>query len=408
VNPMKLYEFEGKQLLKACGVPVPEGRVVCRAEEIGEITEPTIVKAQALSGKRGKAGLISLCRDQAETEAAARKVSGAVHNGEKIEKVLLEQALQIKEEHYACITYDTLTRGPLLIFCAQGGMDIEEVKEQAPKKVVTQPIDLNYGLQGWQARQALSKAGISGLKMIKLAEFITRMWNCFQRYDCRTVEVNPLVETEGEDLFACDAKVVLDDDALYRHPELDFPPRSPGRQQTQKELQAKEIDKNDHRGSVGSTYIDLPGDIGILASGGGASIVIMDALLEAGGKPANFTEYSGNPPGEKVEKLTKIVLDKPGLNGCWVVGGTANFTDIYVTLIDGFLKGLREIKPKPDYPIVIRRGGPRDEEAFKALREAAAREGWDFHIYGRDTSMTSTAKTLMDLVAAYKKKKGSK
>ena len=101
-------------------------------------------------------------------------------------------------------------------------------------------------------------------------------------------------------------------------------------------------------------------------------------------------------------------MGKPSLNGCWVVGGTANFTDIYVTLVDGFLKGLRQIKPKPDYPIVIRRGGPKDEEAFKALREAAAKEGWDFHIYGRDTSMTSTAKILVDLVDAYKKKKGLK
>ncbi len=405
---MKLYEYEGKQLLKSVGVPVPDGRVIGSAAELGASDGPIVVKAQALAGKRGKAGLISLCRDRAETEAAVKKALGAEHQGEKITKVLLEQGLQIKEEHYACITYDTLTRSPLLIFCLQGGMDIEEVKAQNPEKVRTQPIDLNFGLQPWQVRQTLNQAGVSGMKLIKLTEFLTRMWACFQKYDCRTVEVNPLVETEEGDLFACDAKVVLDEDALYRHPDLEFPPRSPGRKQTEKELQAKEIDKNDHRGSVGSTYIDLPGDIGILASGGGASIVIMDAMLEAGGKPANFTEYSGNPPGEKVEKLTKIVMDKPGLNGCWVVGGTANFTDIYVTLIDGFLKGLRQIKPKPDYPIVIRRGGPRDEEAFKALREAAAKEGWDFHIYGRETSMTSTAKILIDLVNAYKKKKGLK
>ncbi len=405
---MKLYEYEGKQLFKAAGIPVPDGQTVGAAGELGELPGPVVVKAQALSGKRGKAGLVSLCRDKSEVEAALKKVLGTEHNGEKIGKALVEQALQIKEEHYACITYDTLTRGPTLIFCAQGGMDIEEVKAASPDKVLTQPIDLTLGLQPWMARQTLQKAGVTGMKLLKVAEILARMWTCFVKYDCRTVEINPLVETEEGDLFACDAKVVLDEDALYRHPELEFPPRSPGRKQTEKELQSKDIDKNDHRGSVGSTYIDLPGDLGILASGGGASIVIMDALLEAGGKPANFTEYSGNPPGEKVEKLTKIVLAKPGLNGCWVVGGTANFTDIYVTLVDGFLKGLRQIKPKPDYPIVIRRGGPRDEEAFKALREAAAKEGWDFHIYGRDTSMTSTAKILVDLVAAYKKKKGLK
>ena len=294
---MKLYEFEGKQLLKASGVPVPDGRVVSSPTELGDVTGPVVVKAQALSGKRGKAGLVSFCRERDEAEGALRKVLGAEHHNEKIEKALVEQGLNIKEEHYACITYDTLTRSPALIFSAQGGMDIEEYKAVHPDRVVVQAIDMNLGLQPWVARQAVQKAGISGIKMLKLAEFISRMWNCFAQNDCRVLEVNPLVETQEEDLFACDAKVVLDDDALYRHPNLKFPPRSPGRKQTEKELAAKDIDKNDHRGSVGSTYIDLPGDLGILASGGGDSIVIMDALLEAGGKPANFTEYSGNPPG---------------------------------------------------------------------------------------------------------------
>ena len=190
---MKLYEFEGKQLLKASGVPVPDGRVVSSPTELGDVTGPVVVKAQALSGKRGKAGLVSFCRERDEAEGALRKVLGAEHHNEKIEKALVEQGLNIKEEHYACITYDTLTRSPALIFSAQGGMDIEEYKAVHPDRVVVQAIDMNLGLQPWVARQAVQKAGISGIKMLKLAEFISRMWNCFAQNDCRVLEVNPLV-----------------------------------------------------------------------------------------------------------------------------------------------------------------------------------------------------------------------
>jgi succinyl-CoA synthetase beta subunit len=145
----------------------------------------------------------------------------------------------------------------------------------------------------------------------------------------------------------------------------------------------------------------LDGDIAVIAAGGGGSVVNMDALIASNGKPANYTEHSGNPPREKLQKLTKIVLAKPDLKGCWFVGGTANFTDIYETLM-GFVEGLREVKPKPNYPIVIRRGGPRDKEAFAALKEIGEKEGFDFHIYGRETPMTATAKIMVEL--AYGKK----
>ena len=130
----------------------------------------------------------------------------------------------------------------------------------------------------------------------------------------------------------------------------------------------------------------------------------MDSLIASGGKPANFVEHSGNPPAYKLETLTKIVLNKPGINGLWFVGGTANFTDIYETL-KGFLDGLRSIKPKPNFPIVIRRGGPRDKEAFEMLEKAKKEEGFDFTLYGSDTSMTSTAKIIVQKVNEFKQKK---
>ena len=231
------------------------------------------------------------------------------------------------------------------------------------------------------------------------------MWRVFQKHDARLVEINPLIETEDEEFFAADAKIILDDDADFRQTDTNFPPRDVlGKKPTKSELAAKEIDANDHRGSAGSTYIELDGNIAVIAAGGGGSLVNMDALMALGGKPANYTEHSGNPPREKLEKLSKIILSKKGLSGVWFVGATANFTDIYETL-SGFVAALRSIKPKPKYPIVIRRGGPRYKEAFKMLEEVKKKEGFDFHIFGPETPMTSTARTIVDLANKFRKKR---
>jgi len=215
--------------------------------------------------------------------------------------------------------------------------------------------------------------------------------------DCLLLEINPLVESAGK-LIALDAKVNLDDTAGGRHKERLLPTRSiPGHISSKNEIEAKKIDENDYRGTAGSTYFDLDGDIAVLASGGGASLTAMDALLATGGSPANYTEYSGNPPKEKVEKLSKIVLSKKNLHALWVVGAIANFTDIYETL-SGFLDALRKINPKPDYPIVIRRGGPNDKKAFEMLKK---NKDFDLHLYGQETTITESAKIVAGLAKNY-------
>ena len=181
-------------------------------------------------------------------------------------------------------------------------------------------------------------------------------------------EINPLFRTPSGEFIAGDAKVILDDEKI-----------NPGERR----------------------FIELDGDIAILASGGGASLLNIDALLRYGGKPANYTEYSGNPPADLVKALTQRVLGRPGLKGAWVIGGTANFTDIYETM-RGFLEGLRQVKPKPMYPIVIRRDGPNQKKAFAMLRESAKKEGYDFHLFDSKTSMAESAKVIVRL--AYSKK----
>jgi len=402
---MRLYEYEGKELFRREGIPLPEGRLISSATEANNIGLPTVVKAQILSGKRGKSGLIIPCKSEDELKSAVQQLLSKEVAGQKIEKVLVEQFLFDKiGEYYLAITYDTSTRSPVVLVSKKGGVAVEEMARDK-NAIVALPINPVLGLQPWMARQVLSTAGFSGLHFLSLAKILLSLWNVFGKYDARLVEINPLIETEDEEFYAADAKIILDDDADFRRKEIQFPPRDVlGRIPTKSETLAKEIDKNDHRGSAGSAFIELPGDIAVIAAGGGGSLVNMDALVALGGKPANYTEHSGNPPREKLKRLTEIVLSKKGLKGCWFVGATANFTDIYETL-SGFVEGLRAIRPKPTYPIVIRRGGPRFEEAFEMLREVGKKESFDFHIFGPDTPMTSTAKTMVDLVNKYTRKK---
>ncbi len=373
---MILYEFEGKELLSKFGVRTPKSQILrSRAEKI-RLKYPIIVKAQVLSGKRKVAGGILEAKSESEARKVISKLLGQIINKEKVKTLLVEEKVSFKSEYYLSVTYDTTTRGPILSFASAGGTGIEE---RGTEHYKVDPILFGIDLpKNHHIPEAITKM---------LPSFLT----AFFSLDLLLLEINPLVVDRQGGVVALDAKIKLDDEANLRHKDWNFPARSiPGHLSTANEIAAKKIDEGDYRGTAGSTYFDLPGDIAILASGGGASLTAMDALLSAGGKPANYTEYSGNPPKEKVEKLTKIVLSKPGIHGLWIVGAVANFTDIYETL-SGFIDALRKVTPKPKYPIVIRRGGPRDAEAFEMLRRI---KDFDLHLYGQEISMTESAEIM--------------
>ena len=209
------------------------------------------------------------------------------------------------------------------------------------------------------------------------------------------MEVNPLVEDEHGKVLALDAKIELCDDGAYKHKERAYPPRVAGfaRPPTEREQLVKEVNAKDYRGTV--KYVELDGDIGFLAAGGGGSITCMDALMSCGGRPSNYTDFSGSPPTEKVYHLTKALLSKPGLRGLWIVGVIASFTRVDETL-QGVAQALEEVRPA--YPIVVRRSGPNEEEGLQILRRTAAKCGLDLVAYGADMPMTKTAKILMDKV----------
>ena len=389
---MKLYEFEGKKLLQEEGIIIPIGRIVDDGGSVrlGEFkASEVIIKAQMLRGKRGKSGFIAT----PENWEDATTVINRWLKEKEVAAVLIEEKLKKSDEYFVSCLYNTISRRPEMVFSAYGGMDIEELARKFPKAVVRRSVDPIYGLESWQAREMAQEAGLEGADIIRAGTILVKLYQIHQKYDCRVAEINPLIRTEDGELIAADAKIELDDSALFRLPRAVVPERSQ-ESENPREKAAKEIDEQDYRGSAGSTYIDLDGDIGVLASGGGASMMAMDSLIAAGGKPANFTEYSGNPPRAKVKRLTEIVLSKPGLRGLWIVGATANFTDIYETLM-GVVEGLRTSSAAKKIPIVIRRAGPRDKEAFEELERIKKEEGFNFHLFGNETSISESAEYLV-------------
>ncbi|KKU73005.1 MAG: Succinyl-CoA synthetase, beta subunit [Parcubacteria group bacterium GW2011_GWA2_47_26] len=401
---MNLYEFEGKNLFAKYGITIPKGVCVYRGEdpvqryrELG--LSELVVKAQVLSGKRGKNAGIRFCSSRDEVENSVRALLNMDLQGQYVAAVRLEERMDILEEHYLSIVYDTKIKQPVLIYSREGGVDIEEVGED---KIFKQLLDIRLPIVTCKATQPYSAMDGSLRHFAPCDDIlwstIQNCWNCFLQEDARLVEINPLVKTREGRWIAVDAKVALDDDAGFRHPEWKgYAPRTMlGRRPTDREVNAKKIDEGEawYRGTAGK-YIEMDGDIAVLFSGGGASLANMDALYRAGLRPANYTEYSGNPPREKVYALTKVVLSKPGLKGLWIAGGVANFTNVKETF-QGIADALDEVRPK--FPIVVRRAGPYEKEGMALMEECMRRNEFEMKLFGKETSMSETAEVLAAIV----------
>ena len=356
-------EIEGKKLFEKYGIAIPQGILANGKERLAPLASPAVIKAQTLSGNRKKEGGIFFARDTRMAQRGIAKIIGKTISGEKVREVLVEEKISAVKEYYIGISYDTAERGPVLLLSPKGGSGVTKAKAI--------PIHFSLGVPPFFLRAALKEAGFSLDDASGIIPVIQKLWKLFLNEYALLAEINPLFKTKKGDFIAGDAKIILDDEKV-----------KPGERR----------------------FIEMGGNIAILASGGGASLLNIDALMGHGGKPANYTEYSGNPKGEVVRELTKRVLNKEGLKGCWVVGGTANFTDIHETM-KGFVEGLRQVTPKPSYPIVIRRDGPRQKEAFEMLSQAAKEEGYQFYLFGGETAMAQTARIMVKLAYDDSKRK---
>ena len=393
---MRLYEFESKEILRQYGIEIPISLLLKSLDGLNnDAAGKGVVKAQLLTvGSREKFGAVKICSSFEEIRKSASMLLHSTVCNEPVDSILLEEKIEILNEYYIGMAYDTDSKTPAVVLSKSGGVDVEKSRNFVKKE-----IDPALGIQDWLAREIAKEAGFSAA-IVKVADIIKKLYACFVREDAKLVEINPLAETSDGRFVALDALIELDDDAGFRHKERSLQPRTLANHKlTERELAVKKINESDYRGTV--KYMELDGDIAFLAAGGGGSITCMDALINCGGSASNYTEYSGNPPKEKVYELTKQMLSRPGLNGLWIVGAIANFTRVDETM-QGIVDAIIEVKP--EYPIVVRRSGPYEKEGLEILRNAAKAHGLDMTVYGKEMPMTKTARILMDKVSVYKKK----
>ncbi len=384
---MNLYEHEGKALLRAYGIRTPNGVLLSHLEAIEAATralggKPAVLKAQLLTGKRAAQHAIAFVETR---EEITHHFMGWQARHETV--ALLEERVDARRELYVSCVYDPRSRGPLMLIGEEGGSEIEQKKNV--RSFIIDPRDPTGAL----AKHARALADISP----RLPETCEKILTLFFHEDARQVEINPLAECADGSLIALDAKIALDDAARTRHAEWSsYAQRTAlGHSPTERERGAECIDTGAqaYRGNAG-TFFELAGDIATLFSGGGASLVNMDAMARHGLKPANYAEYSGNPPKEKVAALAQLVLSKPGLRGALIIGGIANFTDVQETFA-GIAEALDTLKPA--YPIVVRRAGPREREGLALLRACAERNGTRMELFGKETSMEDAVLRLKTL-----------
>ena len=387
---MILTEFEGKQLLAAHQLQIPNGVLVSKAtfqkdlkKCVASLTFPVFVKAQVLHGNRALDGLVQQTQDQSQLEKTVSNLFAETDSsGQAITQVLVEEAVDFKQQHYLSLSYSTRTRSLIVQYTSEGG----EGMDDRGSSLKTQSL-------------SLLKEPTSFKLAPELLGTIKQLWNVFTKNDATLVEINPLVESGGV-WYCLDAKIKLEDVASYRHPEWSkYPDKSAlGRPPTARELHAHQVSRSDHRGVAGESFFEFPGgEVGVLAAGGGASVLAMDALLAHGLKPANYTEHSGNPPREKVKALTDVILSIPDLKGLFVVGTNANFTDIFETL-SGVVDSLLESELPNNFPVLFRRGGPRWQEAFEMIDQRLPKTKFKIKTFGPDFPIVKTAAKMKELI----------
>ncbi|MDA8441591.1 MAG: ADP-forming succinate--CoA ligase subunit beta [Peptococcaceae bacterium] len=347
---MKLFEFMAKELFARNGIPIPQGRVVRVPSEAAAACQTigsVVLKSQILSGGRGKAGGIKFADTPDEAATAAGEILGTELKGFTVDTLLVEQKLQIDQELYLAITIDKAAQCPVLIASAFGGMDIEDLAED---KLVKHNIDVGIGIMPYLTRELNRKLGLSGVLAQQAAEIFTNLYKVFREYDAELVEINPLV-VSGEKLVAADGKVTIDDEAMFRVGEL--VPHTEER--TDLEIKAAEL---------GISYVQLEGDIAVMANGAGITMATLDILQHYGGHPANFMDAGGGAGIEATAKALEILLaTQPKAILVNIFGGITRCDDVATAFAQ--VKQSRGI----DVPLVIRLVGTNQAEGVRILQE---------------------------------------
>tara|TARA_B100001167_G_C16756135_1_gene298817 strand:- start:242 stop:1399 length:1158 start_codon:yes stop_codon:yes gene_type:complete len=361
---MKLHEFQAKEIFSKYGVPIPKGTIARTPSQAAaaafDIGGTIVVKAQVHAGGRGKAGGIRIVNSPGSAEQAASEILGTNlvtfqtgSNGVPVESVLIEEGLEIEKELYLGMVIDGATRGVVAIASAEGGMDIEEVAENTPAKIIQVPIDPVLGLQPFQGRKIAYSLGLQQGQIREAASLMQNLYQAFVSTDASLAEINPLVLTKDGHLLAADAKLNIDDDAIFRHKDIHA--MFDHSQEDSLEVEARAYDIN---------YVKLDGNIGCIVNGAGLAMATMDVTSSAGASPANFLDIGGGADEEKVSKALKIVLSDDNVRAILVnlFGGILR-CDIAAR---GFVMAIKEV-PDLSRPMIVRMLGTNSDEGREIL-----------------------------------------
>ena len=359
---MKLFEYEAKNILAKYGIPIPDGALASSPTEAREaaihLHPPYVIKAQVLVAGRGKAGGIKFASSPEEAAEHAKQILKMKIKNLRVNEVWIEEKIDVKKELYFGITTDRTHRCCVAVASAVGGMEIEEIASKDPEKIVKTLIDPDLGFRSYHARAMARKVGYSGKLMIKLGKVFAKLSVAAMDYDAELMEMNPLVETTGGSFVAVDARLIIDDNAIFRYPQYEKRLFSEG----QTELTPEEISAR----RAGLAYVLLEGDIGIMGNGAGLVMATLDAVQYYGGSPANFLDVGGGASKEQITSAFKILLTdrRTSVVLINILGG--------ITRCDNVARGILEAKKMVDFtkPIVIRLVGTNETEGRRILTEA--------------------------------------
>ncbi len=360
---MKLHEYQSKFLFRDYGIPIPEGKVATTADEVYEIAKEiggvVVVKSQVHVGGRGKAGGVKVAKNADEAKAYGEQILGMDIKGLTVEKVLVDPGADIKQEIYLAITNDRSAGKPLIMTSMEGGMDIEELNRERPEAIIREHIDPLLGLQGYQMTYIASAMGMPREHWRQFGKILSGLYQCYIKSDAELAEINPLVITGEGNLLAVDGKVIIDDNALYRQPNLSE--ERDTSEEPESERQARE---------AGITYIKLDGQIGCMVNGAGLAMTTMDMTKlygEADGiGPANFLDIGGGASAEQVAAAMRIILSDSNVKCVLfnIFGGITRCDEV----ANGILTAYNEVKP--DVPMIVRLQGTNATEGNKIINEA--------------------------------------
>ena len=357
---MKLHEYQSKQIFARYGIPIPKGRVATTASEARQIADElggrVVIKAQVLVGGRGKAGGVRVAKNADEAEQLATQILAMEIKGLPVRKVLVDEAASIDQEIYLGIINDRSAKAPVIIASSAGGVEIEEVAQTNPEKILRVRIDPLLGIKDYQTRDIAAGIDLPREYWKSFNEILKGLWECYNANDATLAEINPLIISKDKRLVALDGKMLIDDNALFRHPDLsemrDTDEDAPS------ELEARKY---------GLTFIKLDGNIGCMVNGAGLAMASMDILKLFGGEPANFLDIGGGAGAEKVAAALRIILGDPNVDAILlnIFGGITRCDEV----ARGIIAAIGEVKPK--IPMVVRLVGTNAEEGRRILGDAS-------------------------------------